>query len=569
MPSSLRLLFVFLLMWQYLFHVSDAGIAILIVFLHNFLRLLSSLSQSEFLNRIAVPCPTSLYTTRKILGVHNDCFHQYVVCPKCNSIYEMEQCIGTTARGSKYTKCCWYVEFPNHPRQQLRAECGMPLLDAVLSRSGNITFRPKKVFCYQPLKESIKYLFQQKDFIKLIQLWRNRHVPNEVMGDVYDGEVWHNFCDNDGNRFVDQPYNLMLYLNVDWFQPFTHLTESVGAIYLSVQNLPRTERYKLSNIILVGIIPGPKEPKYTMNQYLSHLVEELKEFWHGVEIPLSTSLTGSVVKLALTGMSCDLPAVRKVCGFSSFSAILGCSKCLYKFKSGAFRQKLDYSGYDRHNWPSRTLAEHKEAATQYAMAKSPAEQKRLPSKLGVHYSMLLELPYFDPIRFHVIDPMHNLLLGTAKHMMQVWTKLGILNHQSFATIEERVRCIATPKDVGRLPLKISSSFSGFTADQWRNWTTIFSVVSLKDVLPQEHLNCWILFVKASILLCSRVIYKSSILSADLYFQQFCKKYQQLYGSEECTPNMHMHLHLKDSLTDYGPVYAFWCFAFERFNGVLE
>ena len=93
-------------------------------------------------------------------------------------------------------------------------------------------------------------------------------------------------------------------------------------------------------------------------------------------------------------------------------------------------------------------------------------------------------------------------------------------------------------------------------------------MSLKGILPQEHLNCWILFVKASILLCSRVIYKSSLVSADLYLQQFCKKFQQLYGSEECTPNMHMHLHLKDSLSDYGPVYAFWCFAFERFNGVL-
>ena len=95
----------FLLMWQYHFHVSDAGIAILIVFLHNFLQLLSSLSQSEFLNRIGGACPTSLYSTRKILDVRDDCFRQYVVCPKCNSIhtvYELEQCIGTTARGSKY-----------------------------------------------------------------------------------------------------------------------------------------------------------------------------------------------------------------------------------------------------------------------------------------------------------------------------------------------------------------------------------------------------------------------------------------------------------------------------------
>ena len=199
------------------------------------------------------------------------------------------------------------------------------------------------------------------------------------------------------------------------------------------------------------------------------------------------------------------------------------------------------------------------------MAKSPAEQKRVLSKLGVRYSMLLDLPYFDPIRVHIIDPMHNLLLGRAKHMMQVWTKLGILNHTNFATIQERVRCIATPKDIGRLPLKISSSFSGFTADQWRKWTIIFSVVSLKGILPQEHLNCWILFVKVFILLCFRVIYKSSLVSADLYLQQFCKTFQQLYGSEECTPNMQMHLHLKNLLSDYGPVYAFWCFAFERFN----
>lgn len=32
--------------------------------------------------------------------------------------------------------------------------------------------------------------------------------------------------------------------------------------------------------------------------------------------------------------------------------------------------------------------------------------------------------------------------------------------------------------------------------------------------------------------------------------------------------MHLHLHLKDCLLDYGPVHGFWCFPFERFNGIL-
>ena len=32
--------------------------------------------------------------------------------------------------------------------------------------------------------------------------------------------------------------------------------------------------------------------------------------------------------------------------------------------------------------------------------------------------------------------------------------------------------------------------------------------------------------------------------------------------------MHLHLHLKECMLDYGPVYSFWCFSFERFNGIL-
>ena len=32
--------------------------------------------------------------------------------------------------------------------------------------------------------------------------------------------------------------------------------------------------------------------------------------------------------------------------------------------------------------------------------------------------------------------------------------------------------------------------------------------------------------------------------------------------------MHMHLHLKDCCLDYGSVYGFWCFAYERYNGIL-
>ncbi len=67
---------------------------------------------------------------------------------------------------------------------------------------------------------------------------------------IYDGVVWKNFLAPNGNPFLTLPGNYAFQLNVDWFNPFKHTQHSEGAIYLSVLNLPRTERY-LHNKYLV------------------------------------------------------------------------------------------------------------------------------------------------------------------------------------------------------------------------------------------------------------------------------------------------------------------------------
>lgn len=55
--------------------------------------------------------------------------------------------------------------------------------------------------------------------------------------------------------------NIGLALNIDWFNPFEHTQDSFGTIYLTILNLPREQRYKIVNTILVGLMPGPTEPK--------------------------------------------------------------------------------------------------------------------------------------------------------------------------------------------------------------------------------------------------------------------------------------------------------------------
>ena len=52
---------------------------------------------------------------------------------------------------------------------------------------------------------------------------------------------------------------------------------------------------------------------------------------------------------------------------------------------------------------------------------SAGDQASLEQKYGSRYSELMPLPYFDCVCFHIIDPMHNLFTGTAKHLMKnIW-----------------------------------------------------------------------------------------------------------------------------------------------------
>lgn len=126
----------------------------------------------------------------------------------------------------------------------------------------------------------------------------------------------------------------------------------------------------------------------------------------------------------------------------------------------------------------------------------------------------------------------------------------------------------SPGNIGHIPGKISSSFSGFTAEQLMVWTIMYSPVVLYGILPREHYEHWCVFSSACSYLCKPYISRREVNRANELLVKFCGEFEHLYGKEACTPNLHMHMHLKDCILDAGPVYTFWCFSFERYNGML-
>ena len=104
------------------------------------------------------------------------------------------------------------------------------------------------------------------------------------MSDIYNGRVWAEFQTVEGKPFLSAPgQNLALSLNVDWFQPYDHVQDSVGALYLTILNLPREERYRRENVLLCDIIPGPSE--------LMHLWERSNDSCFHICTPLYSSCT--------------------------------------------------------------------------------------------------------------------------------------------------------------------------------------------------------------------------------------------------------------------------------------
>ena len=109
---------------------------------------------------------------------------------------------------------------------------------------------------------------------------KDRHIPEQYMGDIYDRKVWDSFKKYNGVSFLEDGFNYAFMLNCDWFQPFKQRKDiSIGVMYLVVLNLPRHLRFKRENMILVGVIPSfSKEPE-SLNSFLNPLVKESNQLW--------------------------------------------------------------------------------------------------------------------------------------------------------------------------------------------------------------------------------------------------------------------------------------------------
>ena len=283
--------------------------------------------------------------------------------------------------------------------------------------------------------------------------------------------------------FLREQTSLALQLNLDWFQLFPLRNNvSIGAIYIAILNLPQEKRYKIENVILLGIIPNLTKEPSNLKYFLQPLVEELKTFYRpGIHLP---SLD-RVIRCALICITCDLPATRKVCGYLGHLAKLGCSRCLLDFGGG--QTKAVGRGWSTTLWGKRMQPQPREDV---AKLRAVGLEKRaaMEKELGVRYSPFLDLKYYDPTAFCAIDAMHNLYLGTAKMFMKMLRDRNLLSDADMATIDVRLQEFKQGLTDEWVVDNMKSNMGTLTAAEWRHWTLVSSGYCLLDLIPQKYLD---------------------------------------------------------------------------------
>jgi hypothetical protein len=96
-------------------------------------------------------------------------------------------------------------------------------------------------------------MFMRPNFVREISKWCSRPSLDGYLYDIYDGSVFKNFSLGPNlPAFTSQSiFNLMLTLNVDWYNVDGSSGGSCGSIYMTIQNLPKADGRDLKRNLVV------------------------------------------------------------------------------------------------------------------------------------------------------------------------------------------------------------------------------------------------------------------------------------------------------------------------------
>ncbi|KAJ3722348.1 hypothetical protein C8R42DRAFT_580159 [Lentinula raphanica] len=362
---------------------------------------------------------------------------------------------------------------------------------------------------------------------------------------------------------------------------------------------------------LITVIPG-KPKQHHINYTLRVLVEQLLPFWQGISYTRTARYRlGRTVFIALLPAVCDTEAAIQISGFAAHNHTHFCRRCLLPIS--------DIHNLEPNTWIMRDPDKHKELALEWKEA-SQMRREAIYRDHGVRWTELLKLPYWNPIRYTVIDDMHLGYLGLFRtHLRIIWgidheknggdgmcpdtdrqrklSKASLRQHRDSNLKQNSPRAVigkdllekiwadmarsVLPSWIQPAPQKWGIPATGkLSADEYKVVCSISLVITLIRVWgygnrekPQSRhyqmlLNFLDLVHSLHVIFLretseeSRVYYQSTIL-------KYLRGVLELFPDVVLSSNHHLALHVISDLENMGPGHAWSTPVFERINHLLQ
>ena len=487
-----------------------------------------------------------------------------IICPKstkcCSSLYKFKKYFDYLVTPVTF---CYYcsdcVVTVNYPADSICVICKR-------------VFRSINELCYflhMSVTNQICSLFTKHTFVNdIIHRCTRKKLNEDHLEDIYDGSLYKQHSASGG--ILNSWNNLSLTWNLDGVSGFRSSKFSIWPLYLIINELPYHLRVLKENTLFAGLWFGEMKPN--MQLFLKPLTMELSALEsNGVEVKSPLYPQPFVSKVILLAGTCDLPAKCLVMNSVQFNGKHGCSKCLQPGLSWATSERghVHVYPYDASNTtgPKRTKEQHSSD-----VSKVVVEQSTLNGIKGPCWMMMLR--NYDIISGTAIDYMHCVLLGVVKLLLSLWfVSERSRNHfyigRSVALVDKRLKEIKPSSAISCNPRAISQHLKYFKASEYFSFLLYYSLPVLTGILPAQYWDHYcILVIAISGLLC-KSISEEQITYCHHLLNTFCAQFSSLYGERYMSINVHLLLHLPDTVRELGPLWVYSCFHFEGQNGILK
>ncbi|KIM79981.1 hypothetical protein PILCRDRAFT_89847 [Piloderma croceum F 1598] len=502
-------------------------------------------------------------------------FQVLPVCPNCLEVYPLQ------ADGPTICSRCNSFIYKATPANTLRNANNPPT--------------PLLRFPYKTIESQLINILAVPGVEAELDKWRTRTWTPGKYGDIFDGDVPKNLKGHDGLPF---------------FRNIINAVENGPNGELQIGLTLGVDCYRTANLMLSGIMPGPKEQDYDeIQRFLRIIVNELLRLWAegfqsrtdaeqrrlGEEYAnLNTAnARDNFVKKYATHWTelAQLPYFDLVCMITidpMHNLLLGLVKTHFY-----------------HIWvQTKILRKTKELCLFHKILAEfslPAYLGRLPALMGVPAGgsltadqWLLMATIVGPIA--ILQIWHDYMPDpdVACSQRQAAIDSCIRKKKTDAEAAKKARAAKKRKthkthtSTSTAPQSIPDIFDEPTTGasdapntnrqrQKRKRTEDAGGNNESDEDDSEQPSClhpddpanFLMLLKALRILLGRELTEEQIDEADKLLCEYCSDLVDLYGTDMIRPNHHYATHTPRSVRDYGPLHEFWTFLFEHLNKVLK